>query len=421
MSDLLQGAAPPPDGVIPDFEHPVDVLNTINLVSGILGIAMMVPFVVGRIAIKLHILKTLVLEDYFCIIAWLLATGYFLTGLFMGRHGGGNHQYEITKDNMVGFQQVSQIADFAASSPLTMSTQALYADTIVYGPTAWFTKTTLLLIFARVFSPFRKSVIFIHVFIGLMFLYYFPVMIIKIKVCTPIEGLWNPDIHAECVNQTELFWTDTIMSATTDLVILLLPIPLVWSLQVPFKKKLRISILLGAGGIATAASIIRLILVFQPNSFADETVSFVRFNLLGVAEIGIGIICACLPAFSILFTRYTTERASRNNSRKAGYSDEVKLSRLNTSQRGPRVVHNPISISRSLQSSYVEVRSPRDTLFSQSQSQLKGQLSVDAMSRHIVSTEGGGGFDAVVGRDHGKVHEWMQRPHFEDDRIGRAA
>jgi hypothetical protein len=55
----------------------------------------------------------------------------------------------------------------------------------------------------------------------------------------------------------------------------------VWSLQVPLKKKFRISILLGAGGIATGASVVRLILVFQPNSFTDETVSFVRFNLLG--------------------------------------------------------------------------------------------------------------------------------------------
>lgn len=71
------------------------------------------------------------------------------------------------------------------------------------------------------------------------------------------------------------------MSAVTDLAILILPIPLVWSLHMPTKKKVRIGLLLGAGGIATGASVVRLILVFQPNSFADETVSFVRFNLLG--------------------------------------------------------------------------------------------------------------------------------------------
>ncbi|KUJ13393.1 uncharacterized protein LY89DRAFT_785111 [Mollisia scopiformis] len=398
MTEQILGAAPPPGGVTPNFDHPEDVLATINLVSGILGIALMAPFVIGRIFIKVHILKNMVLEDYICVVAWLLATGYFLTGLFMGKHGGGNHEWEVTKENMVGFQQ------------------ALYADTIVYGPAAWTTKTTLLLIFARVFSPFRKTVLFIYVFIGLMFCYYFPVMIIKIRVCTPIEGLWNPDIHAECINQSQLFWTDTIMSAATDFVILVLPIPLVWSLQITLKKKMKISALLGAGGIATGASIVRLILVFQPNSFADETVSFVRFNLLGVAEIGIGIICACIPAFNVLFTRWKTEYGSRN-SRKTEFSAEVKLSRLRSSNRGIRVVTNPLSRS---QSSYIEVGSPRDTLFSQSQKTLKSQLSVDAMNRHTISVEGGG-YDNNGVREFQRVHEWMQRPYVSDSEVGRAA
>lgn len=39
--------------------------------------------------------------------------------------------------------------------------------------------------------------------------------------------------------------------------------------------------LLGAGGIATGASIVRLILVMQTTSAVDETVAFVRFYLLG--------------------------------------------------------------------------------------------------------------------------------------------
>lgn len=117
MSDASQGAAPPPDGRTPDFGHPTDVLHTINLVSSILGIAMMAPFVIGRMFIKLHMLGTLVLEDCTCFClplelstasdstprllysslgkiscrderSWtkshtqLLATGYFLTGLF---------------------------------------------------------------------------------------------------------------------------------------------------------------------------------------------------------------------------------------------------------------------------------------------------------------------------------------------------
>jgi hypothetical protein len=166
-----------------------------------------------------------------------------------------------------------------------------------------------------------------------------------------------------------------------------------------------------------------------------------------VAEIGIGIICACLPAFNVLFIRWSSEYASRN-SRKTNYSAEIKLSRIKTSSRGgmpslPRTVNNPLSRS---QSSYVEVRLPRDLLFLEEnresgggrdrnsgresgrdsgrewegRRELKSQLSVEAMSRHTRSSEGGG-LDSEAEREFRKVHDWMQRPVFPDDGIGRAA
>jgi hypothetical protein len=71
------------------------------------------------------------------------------------------------------------------------------------------------------------------------------------------------------------------MSAVTDIAVLVIPIPLVYTLQMSLKKRLRIMALLGAGGITTGASVVRLILVVQTTSASDETVTFIRFNLLG--------------------------------------------------------------------------------------------------------------------------------------------
>ena len=85
------------------------------------------------------------------------------------------------------------------------------------------------------------------------------------------------------MNQRILFTADTCMSAVSDLAILSLPIPLTWSLKVPLKKKLKIIALLGAGGVATASSIVRLVLVVYLGDSTDLTTSFVRFNLLGYA------------------------------------------------------------------------------------------------------------------------------------------
>lgn len=141
----------------------------------------------------------------------------------------------------------------------------------------------------------------------------------------------------------------------------------------------------------------------------------------------------------MLFIRWSSEYASRN-SRKTNYSAEIKLSHIKTSSRSagrlpslPRTVNGALSRS---QSSYVEVRSPRDLLFLEGnrdrdseremelegkrERDLRGKLNVEAMSRHTRSLEGGGSDDDME-REFRKVHEWMQRPVFPDDGIGRAA
>lgn len=139
----MQGSSPPPLGVTPNFEHPEDVLKTINTISIILVIAAMAPLVAGRIYIRVCVTKVFYVEDCkcrartcrgrvpdvpigFCVVSWVLSTGYCLTGIFsgcitpprlkhflivvVGAHGGGNHDWEVTKDNMIGFQQVPYIS-----------------------------------------------------------------------------------------------------------------------------------------------------------------------------------------------------------------------------------------------------------------------------------------------------------------------
>jgi hypothetical protein len=50
-------------------------------------------------------------------------------------------------------------------------------------------------------------------------------------------------------------------------------------MQMPVKKKLGIAALLGAGGVATATSIVRLVLVFGSVA-PDRTVAGIQFKLL---------------------------------------------------------------------------------------------------------------------------------------------
>lgn len=112
---------------------------------------------------------------------------------------------------------------------------------------------TLLLAITRVFNVNRRYVLGTYLFIGAMAAYYLPVLFVKIIICRPIRAFWDPSVPGQCFNNRPIFVGDTTMSAVTDLVVLLMPIPLIAQLQMPWQKKIKVYLLLGAGGIATAA------------------------------------------------------------------------------------------------------------------------------------------------------------------------
>lgn len=154
----------------------------------------------------------------------------------------------------------------------------------MYGPTAYLTKVCLLGIMARVFSPFRKAVIFIYVLMGVMLAYYIPAVIVKVRICMPINSFWDPDVKGTCLNENAIITADAVISSVSDLVILLLPLPLTMSLQMNKKKKMRVVGLMGAGGLAVLASVIRLILIILTSQSKDSTMAFMRINMLGYVK-----------------------------------------------------------------------------------------------------------------------------------------
>lgn len=152
---------------------------------------------------------------------------------------------------------------------------------VMYGPTAYITKFCLLWIMTRVFSPFRKAVIFIYVFMGIMLAYYIPAVIVKIRLCNPISKFWNTGIEGTCMDENAIILADAVVSVTSDLIVLLVPLPLTLSLQMSNKKKMRVIAILGAGGLAVASSIIRLTLIVITAKSKDLTLAFMRVNMLG--------------------------------------------------------------------------------------------------------------------------------------------
>jgi hypothetical protein len=187
----------------------------------------------------------------------------------VGRHGGGYHVDEVLAWNPAEIVQFKKWC---------------YIATLLYCPMALFVKIALLSILTRIFAPYRNKVFFIYGLLGALCVYYTIALIIKIRICYPIPYYWLGDElegGGTCLDQTAALIADSVISVVSDIIILILPLPLTWSLQMSKNKKLRVMGLLGAGGFAVGFSLYRLVLVLQDGTSPDQTIVFMCVIMSG--------------------------------------------------------------------------------------------------------------------------------------------
>jgi hypothetical protein len=71
-----------------------------------------------------------------------------------------------------------------------------------------------------------------------------------IFACNPIEKNWNITItDGECINKGALYLAHTAMNAATDLVTLVLPIPVILQLKLPSLQKVGVLLMFVVGSL----------------------------------------------------------------------------------------------------------------------------------------------------------------------------
>lgn len=286
-----------------------DVLNTVNLVTQCLCIPIVSIFIFLRFGIRAWYRQWARAEDWTCLFAWLLFMGYCGIAIVVGNYGGGYHYWDVSDEDQVHFRKFCYIA------------------TVLYCPMALLVKIALLSILIRIFAPYKRRIYFIYGFLAAITIYYTIAEIIKIRMCDPVPGYWTLDPNAKCLDQRAALIADSVISMVSDILILTLPLPLTWSLQMSRNKKLRVVGMLSAGGLATAFSVYRLVLVLRDGSSPDMTIVFVCVILSGNAEGGMGLICACLPSLNIVISK-VRNHSYKSNGYYENQSASVPLSRV---------------------------------------------------------------------------------------------
>jgi hypothetical protein len=141
----------------------------------------------------------------------------------MNTAGMGIHADRVPAD------QIVRIAKFLVVA------EVLYVYNLVW------TKLSILLMYYRIFRfpYFKKMAYAVGAFI---IAWVICVTFLFIFICVPVEKLWYPDLPGHCINQVGTWIANAASTILSDLAILILPIPQVWSLQLRKTEKVAVTL-----------------------------------------------------------------------------------------------------------------------------------------------------------------------------------
>lgn len=128
--------------------------------------------------------------------------------------------------------------------------QMLYYEDLMYPSAILLIQTSVLLLYRRIFtfqSPrFRIAVISVAC---LSLACWVSIFFATVFSCIPIEYNWNRKIDGHCGNPNALFNSGLALNLFNDICIILLPIPIIWRIQITRAEKIGLSSTFLLGGL----------------------------------------------------------------------------------------------------------------------------------------------------------------------------
>ena len=122
-------------------------------------------------------------------------------------------------------------------------TQRNAVMTFVYNPTAFSARLALLLFYFRIFSSHgaTRVVVYAGILVGLLYLTSSEIAILVFRV--PRHGVqWlSAQYVAQCMPSEKTNYSQGIFGVVSDLYVFIVSLPILWTLQMPLRKKLGIT------------------------------------------------------------------------------------------------------------------------------------------------------------------------------------
>ncbi|KAF2276650.1 uncharacterized protein EI97DRAFT_316355 [Westerdykella ornata] len=222
---------------------------------------------------------------------------------------------------------------------------------IMYAPSAYLTKLSILLLYRRIFvAPGGKAKYFINAGIVLATIAYLALFILSFAFCTKSQSLVD---GGECHSKgAQVGWALAATNLAADLYLLAIPPFIIAHLHLSVTRKWQIAsiFLLGIGGTVSSVVCLYLRVHVAANS-TDFSWNIIPPAIASVVELNVGIIVASLPALNVLLHRGRNAGTGRgSHPSRGGWSLQHLVSRISNRARGKDLSYGDASVASHSQS-----------------------------------------------------------------------
>ncbi|KAL4810924.1 hypothetical protein BDV18DRAFT_3558 [Aspergillus unguis] len=177
--------------------------------------------------------------------------------------------------------------------------KSTYAVPPLYGLTVTPIKMSILFLYRRIFAVqhFRRI---IHIIMVFCMVWFVAAITSSCLYCRPIQYFWDKTIDGNCFNFSVFFLVVELIDMLIDVAIIALPIPTVLKLHMSLRKRLAVASVFLLSAFILVTGTIRIVYLYNPG---DSLLPLARASLWSTINLGVALLCACLPVYPPLLAR----------------------------------------------------------------------------------------------------------------------
>uniref|UniRef100_A0A8H7K6U7 Rhodopsin domain-containing protein n=1 Tax=Bionectria ochroleuca TaxID=29856 RepID=A0A8H7K6U7_BIOOC len=244
----------PPEDYVVDFDNPQRNYVLANYLVAGFGMVFAFLFLAQRLYVKAFITRSFALEDYCCVIAWAFTVamqGLMINGFAARMYGV--HAWEMSIEKFARYNLMAN-----------------YIQAIIYVPPTLLSKLCLLIFYINLQNRrlWYQCAVWgtIFVTVGSNFGILFSIAF----ACKPIKMAYDITVTVgTCIDRPAVFKATAAFGIITDVLIFLIPIPMVVTLRLSRRKKICLLVMFAIGSATVVTSVVRLILLMDNLSKPD--------------------------------------------------------------------------------------------------------------------------------------------------------